>query len=206
MYLNVNGKSDCQQALEPLITERLKEQLQITDLQCNKFLPLPKEKGVKIKPDFYSKKHKIIGEIHVHLGKLKPAQKDKIAADILKMHLYDPDNEYQKYYVVCSEDEYAFLTGKSYIAAALRRYKVKPVLVQLNEDESKWLSDTMKKQNMFYEPTMDELSVEYENTFGAPPPRMMLLGMEEDQMKKEIQEAIDSGTEIHVDLEPGAVI
>jgi len=206
MYLNVNGNSDCQKTLEPIITERLKEQLQITDLQCNKFLPLPKEKGVKIKPDFYSKKHKIIGEIHAHLGKLKPAQKDKIAADILKMHLYDPDNEYQKYYVVCSEDEYAFLTGKSYVAAALRRYKVKPVLVQLNEDESKWLSDTMKKQNMFYEPTMEELSTLYENTFGAPPPRMMLLGMDEDQMKKEIQEAIDSGTEIHVDLEPGAVI
>ena len=75
-----------------------------------------------------------------------------------------------------------------------------------NEDESKWLSDTMKKQNMFYEPTMEELSTLYENTFGAPPPLMMLLGMEEDQMKKEIQEAIDSGTEIHVDLEPGAVI
>ena len=30
--------------------------------------------------------------------------------------------------------------------------------------------------------------------------------MDENQMKKEIQEAIDSGTEIHVDLEPGAVI
>lgn len=206
MYLNVNGNSDCQQTLEPIITERLKEQLQITDLQCNKFLSLPKEKGVKIKPDFYSKKHKIIGEIHAHLGKLKPAQKDKIAADILKMHLYDPDNEYQKYYVVCSEDEYAFLTGKSYVAAALRRYKVKPVFVKLNEDESQWLSDTMKKQNMFYEPTMEGLSVLYENTFGAPPPRMLLLGMDEDQMKKEIQEAIDSGTEIHVDLEPGAVI
>lgn len=206
MYLNINGKSDCQQAMEPIIIEKLKEQLQITDLQYNKFLSLPKEKGVKIKPDFYSKKHRIIGEIHVHLGKLKPAQKDKIAADILKMHLYDPDNEYQKYYVVCGQEEYAFLTGKSYVAAALRRYNVKPVLVQLSEDDSEWLQDTMEKQNMFYEPTLEELSALYEATFGTPPPLMMLLGIDEKGMKQAIQESIDSGTEIHVELEPGAVI
>lgn len=206
MYLNINGKSDCQQDLEQKIIKKLKEQLHITELQYNEFLPLPKEKGVRIKPDFYSKKQKIIGEIHVHLGILKPSQKDKIAADILKMHLYDPDNDYQKYYVVCSQEEYAFLTGKSYISTALRRYNVQPVLVQLSEDDSEWLANTMKKRNMYYEPTLEELSASYADTFGTPPPLMLLLGLEEKDIKQAIQEAIDSGTEIHVDLEPGAVI
>ena len=206
MYLKIYGRSDFQQSLEHEIIKQLEEKFQAAHLECNKFLQLPHEKGVKIKPDFFSKKLKIIGEIHVHSGKLKPSQKDKIATDILKMHLFDPDNEYRKYYVVCSQEEYAYLTGKSYVAAAIRRYNVEPIFVQLDESESELLRETMQKQNMFYNPTIKELCAQYEETFNAPPPRMMLLGMDEEEEKKAIQEAIDSGTEIHVELEPGVQI
>ena len=38
-----------------------------------------------IQPDFYSKNHKIIGEIFVHIGEMKKAQSNKISNDIMKM-------------------------------------------------------------------------------------------------------------------------
>lgn len=58
-------------------------------------------------PDFYSVENKIIGEIHAHIGRLKGAQPDKIASDVLKMLFYEKVSgcNWKKYIAVCSKEE-----------------------------------------------------------------------------------------------------
>ena len=206
MYQRKNGDSSVQLEIEQTIFQTLKTLFCADDLKSNIVLPLPGTSEVQIKPDCYSETEKIIGEIHVQLGKLKPAQKHKVAADILKLHLFDPDNQYRKYYVICSQEEYDQLTGSSYLAEAIRQFEIKVKCMTLDKSTSADLQRIMKKQNMFQELTFDELKVLYEHTFDEPPPLMLLLGMSERDMMKVMRDAIDSGTEIHVDLEPGAVI
>ena len=157
MYQRSDGNSSVQRQIEEMIFRELEEQFCIDDLALNPSLSLPDNPAVKIKPDFYSEAKKIIGEIHTHLGKLKPAQKHKVAADVLKLHLFDPNNQYSKYYVVCSTEEYAQLTGNSYLAEAIRQFGITVKYMELDISIVEKLQDTMKKQNMFQEPQSDEL-------------------------------------------------
>ena len=206
MYQRKDGDSSFQREIEQKIFHELRVLLCADDLKSNISIPLPHNPEIQIKPDFYSESKKIIGEIHVHLGRLKPAQKHKVAADILKLHLFDPNNQYRKYYIVSDAVEYDQLMGNSFIAEAIRQYEIIVKCMPLDQETIAQLQQIMNKQNMFQELTFDELKTVYEFTFGAPPPLMLLLGMNEDKMKEEIRKAIDSGKEIHVDLEPGAVI
>ena len=149
MYKSTDGNSSVQQRIEAEILSKLETEFGV--LEKNQNLPLPEDPDVKIRPDFYSESKKIIGEIHSHLGKLKPAQKHKVAADILKLHLFDPDHLFQKYYVVCSKEEYNLLQGKSYLAAAVKEYGIKVKYVDIGTESRADLQDAMKKQNMFPE-------------------------------------------------------
>lgn len=157
MYQRSDGNSSVQRQIEEMIFRELEEQFCIDDLALNPSLSLPDNPAVKIKPDFYSEAKKIIGEIHTHLGKLKPAQMHKVAADVLKLHLFDPNNQYSKYYVVCSTEEYAQLTGNSYLAEAIRQFGITVKYMELDTSIVEKLQDTMKKQNMYQEPQSDEL-------------------------------------------------
>ena len=144
-----DGNSTVQKQIEKTILEKLKLLLRADDLKHDADLELPDEPGMRIRPDFYSESQKIIGEIHVHLGKLKPAQMRKVAADVLKLHLYDPENQYRKYYVVCCQVEEAQLKGNSYLAAAMRKFNIKVILIELTEQDENDLRAAMKKQNMY---------------------------------------------------------
>ena len=106
------------------------------------------EKEICIVPDFYSEENHIIGEVHSHLGKLKPAQKHKVASDILKMILFDRDNSYMKMIVVCSEEERDQLTGSSYLAEAIRQFNIKIEYFELEQSLKIKLAEAMKKQNL----------------------------------------------------------
>ena len=156
MYQRSDGNSSVQRQIEEMIFRELEKQFCIDDLALNPSLSLPDNPAVKIKPDFYSEAKKIIGEIHTHLGKLKPAQMHKVAADVLKLHLFDPKNQYSKYYVVCSTEEYAQLTGNSYLAEAIRQFGITVKYMELDTSIVEKLQDTMKKQNMFQEPQSEE--------------------------------------------------
>lgn len=157
MYQRSDGNSSVQRQIEEMIFRELEEQFCIDDLALNPSLSLPDNPAVKIMPDFYSEAKKIIGEIHTHLGKLKPAQMHKVAADALKLHLFDPKNQYSKYYVVCSKAEYVQLTGNSYLAEAIRQFGITVKYMELDTSIVEKLQDTMKKQNMYQEPQSDEL-------------------------------------------------
>ncbi len=157
MYQRTDGDSSVQHQIEEMIFQELKKQFCIDDLALNPSLALPDNPAVKIKPDFYSAAKKVIGEIHTHLGKLKPAQMHKVAADVLKLHLFDPKNQYKKYYVVCSTAEYVQLTGNSYLSEAIRQFGITVKCMELDTNIIKRLQDTIKKQNMFHEPHSADL-------------------------------------------------
>lgn len=149
MYLRKHGDSSTQREIERVILDELKQRFCAEDWMENVTLPLPFKSDVQIKPDFYSEKHKIIGEIHAHLGKLKSAQMHKVAADILKLHLFDPDHAYQKYFVVCDQKEYEQLQGNSYLAAAISQFEIELIYIELDENRRADLQNAMKRQNMF---------------------------------------------------------
>lgn len=145
-----NSRSDVQQRIESIIFEALKEKFVGTNLVSNPRLQLSTENNISICPDFYSKENKIIGEIHVHTGKLKAAQVDKVAADVLKMHLYDEMNgrDYEKYIIVCDNDEYNQLKGNSFLAEAIRQFGIRVEFVEISEADYLSLKTSMRKQNL----------------------------------------------------------
>lgn len=81
--------SDVQCNIEKYIFDEIKKKLLCENLQSNVILTFSEENDIWICPDFYSEKDHIIGEIHTHLGRLKPAQLHKIEGDILKMLLFE---------------------------------------------------------------------------------------------------------------------
>ena len=96
--------SKVQREAEEIIFENLKSKLKCDDLQSNVRILISKSNNIWICPDFYSEEKYIIGEIHIHLGKLKSAQLHKIEGDILKMLLFEKchnGERYRKMIVVC---------------------------------------------------------------------------------------------------------
>lgn len=101
--------SDVQCNIENYIFDEIKKKLLCENLQSNVTLTLAEENDIRICPDFYSEKDHIIGEIHTHLGRLKPAQLHKIEGDILKMLLFEKEQKgvkYIKMIVVCDMHVY----------------------------------------------------------------------------------------------------
>ena len=152
MTKRIESDSSVQQELEGAILQKFLEKNNITGIESNNnLLPLTNNPKVKIKPDFYSEEQHIIGEIHAHLGKLKPAQVRKVATDVLKMLMFEKDygEEFTKYIVVCDEEEEKQLKGDSYLAEAITQYKIKVDCVDLSEKEKEKLEEAMKSQNLF---------------------------------------------------------
>ena len=83
--------SSFQREIEKAILQDIKTHLGITELSTNVILHLKNNDKVTIIPDIYSEEECIIGEIHTHPGKLKTAQRNKVATDLLKMLLYETD-------------------------------------------------------------------------------------------------------------------
>ena len=99
--------------------------------------------------DFFWVRESTKETVHTHAGRLKGAQPKKIAGDILKMLLHDQVNQckFEKYIVVCAQEEHDQLTGNSALAEAIRQFHIHVLLIPLNENERKTLQAVMKKQN-----------------------------------------------------------
>ena len=144
--------SDVQCNIEKYIFDEIKKKLLCENLQSNVILTLSKENDIRICPDFYSEKDHIIGEIHTHLGRLKPAQLHKIEGDILKMLLFEKGQKgvkYTKMIVVCDMQEYGQLQGKSFVAEAIRQFDIRLKYVPLSKDRIVQLQDAMENQNLY---------------------------------------------------------
>ena len=143
--------SDVQCNIEKYIFDEIKKKLLCENLQSNVTLILVEENDIRICPDFYSEKDHIIGEIHTHLGRLKPAQLHKIEGDILKMLLFEKGQKgvkYTKMIVVCDTQEYEQLKGKSFVAEAIRQFDIKLEYISLNKEQSVQLQNAMENQNL----------------------------------------------------------
>ena len=150
MEKRTDSRSDIQLYLEQKILRRVREELNDSSLESlEEDLPLNDE-GVSIHPDFYSETTRTIGEIHTHLGRLKGSQPDKIASDVLKLLLFDKVRKvkFKKYIVVCNDEEYKQLTGKSSLALAIRKFRVRVMKVTLDDEDYEVLRLCMKRQNL----------------------------------------------------------
>lgn len=142
--------SETQRKIENKQFKRFQEKHQIPALKQNPSLPLNSNPICTIVPDFYSEAAGVIGEIHTHPGKLKPSQSKKVAADVLKMLLYEKDcgHKLKKYLIVCSEEEYKQLTGSSNLAEAIRLFEIEVLYMPLPNDESVRLEQAVERQNL----------------------------------------------------------
>lgn len=149
---NITQKSNSgeQQAAERMIFQRISEKFALDDLMDGPVLPLKGNPSVCIRPDFYSASAGVIGEIHAHIGRLKPAQSHKIAADILKMMLYETDSNtrLRKIIAVCSEEERRQLEGQSFLAQAIRQFGAEIILVDIDEEQRAALLKAQERQKM----------------------------------------------------------
>ena len=147
----MNGDSSTQQEIENDLFKAFCEKYHYDTLEQNPTIYLNEEKTVYIKPDFYSEEKRIVGEIHTHKEKLKPAQRHKVAGDILKMLLLDKVHytTYTKYIVVCSDEEEKQLKGSSHLAFTLKTFEIEVEKITLSEELDKKLEETMKNQDMY---------------------------------------------------------
>ena len=145
-----NSSSEYQRQVEHLLFQKFCELLQDNTLISNPVLALTPDSPTCIKPDIFSDEHRIIGEIHVHAGRLIGSQSDKVAGDILKMLLYDKIRQctFKKYYIVCDKEEYTQLTGKSSLAEAIRQFDITVLYFELDEVIHNQIVQTMQKQNL----------------------------------------------------------
>lgn len=143
------SQSDVQLKIEKDLYKRIKKELKIEDLKENPSIFLTNGK-IKVEPDFYSEKNKVIGEIHSHIGKLKGSQPDKISSDILKMLLVEKDKRksFRKIIAVCDEEEKKQLEGNSYLAETIRQFNVEVFYFPLTEKNKINLKKAMEKQDI----------------------------------------------------------
>ena len=162
--------SSYQSGLEGKLIERFELKHQMEGLRNQKSLPLKSAPGTTIKPDLYSSKYNLIGEVHTHIGPLKAAQQKKVATDVFKMVFFEADQGVKliKYLIVCSKEEYDFLTsGKSYIAAAIKHYKVHVEYIELEDSETEKLKTVMSRQDLFRSNHMQGEDYSYIETMKA---------------------------------------
>lgn len=150
MEKRVNSRSDVQQEIEKHVLKRVEEELGNVAIESNPKLIIDSEKGTYICPDFYSEGENLIGEIYSHVGKLKGSQPDKIATDILKMMLYEKvcGTKLRKIIAVCEEDALKQLSGKSFLAEAIRKFDVEILYIKLSSDDRDRLKNIMYMQNL----------------------------------------------------------
>lgn len=138
-------------AEEEILKRLVSDQNWCMDNFCtNEIIPLGENSSVHICPDFYSERDGIIGEIHSHIGKLKPAQLHKISADILKMLLFEKmsHTKLRKLLVVCSEDEATQLSGNTNVGEAIRQYGIELICVHVQPETYDKLLLAQKRQRM----------------------------------------------------------
>ena len=146
-----NKSSSAEQQLAGrIVFDKLKEELNINDLISNPNLILNSNPFVFIIPDFYSESAGVIGEIHAHIGRMKPSQSHKIATDVLKMLLFEKDRKtkLRKIVAVCSEEEKNQLEGQSYLAEAIRQFSIEVMLVDIGEELYSSLEKAQERQKM----------------------------------------------------------
>jgi hypothetical protein len=138
------SSSQEQQTIEKYIFQIICGELG-TDLAANPVVPCG---DATIRPDFYSDEHGIIGEVYAHIGSLKPPQKKKMLADILKMLLLEKltNRTYRKIIVICDDEVLRAITGKSWGSACFKAFDVEIMNIDIGAENRELLMSVQKRQ------------------------------------------------------------
>ena len=141
--------SKVQREIEEKVLKAIQKELNDDTLKSDKVY-LDDDKVKFVLPDFISDDSKTVGEIHAHIGRLKGAQPGKIAKDILKMLLIQEvcGCDYEKYIVVCDQEEFDQLNGDSFLAEVIKRFRIKVRLIRLDDSDYERLKKCMRDQNL----------------------------------------------------------
>ncbi len=93
---------------------------------------------------------RVLTEIYSHVGKLKPAQKHKVASDILKLIYAEKafGNSWRKIICfVCSEAAAEF-KGKSWLAQVANSYEIEIQVADIGDDALSRVTSAQKRQQM----------------------------------------------------------
>lgn len=126
------GNSREQQEAEAFMLRALSEHLGV-DLQPQR-IHLPE--GGWLTVDGATPALDVLCEAWAHQGRAKPAQKNKLLADALKLTLAAriAGGRPRLYLVVCDEEAVVHLRGRAWAAAALRHHGIQLEVVHLPED------------------------------------------------------------------------
>ncbi|MDD4181353.1 MAG: hypothetical protein PHE87_06975 [Victivallaceae bacterium] len=90
-------------------------------------------------------------EIYAHVGKQKPAQRKKIASDLLKLLLIEKKTvKREKYFVIVNDNDIKNELGEnsqSWLALAIREFGFNLLAVDLSPDKIKDLKECQKRQD-----------------------------------------------------------
>jgi len=133
-----------QQNIEKYIFQIICDKLDV-NLAANPVIPCGE---AAIRPDFYSEEHSIIGEVYAHIGSLKPPQKKKMLADILKMLLLEKvtNRTYRKIIVICDDAVLKAITGKSWGSACFKAFDVEIMNIDIGTNNRELLMTAQRRQ------------------------------------------------------------
>ena len=109
---------------------------------------LPIASGVQ--PDAIDPVKKIIVEVYARVGPVKGAQLHKIKGDVLKLALIGQQagSDWRRVLCFASEEAAAYVTGKSWVAAAAQHFGVEVIVVPLSEEHRECVRSAQDRQRM----------------------------------------------------------
>ena len=103
--------------------------------------------GVTVEIDGVNREKRVLCEVNCHMGKkLASSQKDKIAADVLKLISVDKalGGEWRKLLCFASDEAAAYCRGKSWLAAVIRQVGCEVRVVELPADRVRKLDERQR--------------------------------------------------------------
>jgi|GEM_PF-2508224 len=103
--------------------------------------------GVTAQVDGIDREKKILCEVNCHIGKLKPSQRDKVAADVLKLVFVDKalGGDWKKVLCFASEEAAVYCQGRSWMSAAIKQMGCEVRVVELRSDTVRRLEEAQNR-------------------------------------------------------------
>jgi len=155
MKTAIKRKASCsyvQQAAEQLMLAELSEILNVTLIAAS----IPIGTATVSVDGFYRDNTKVIlAEAWAHVGKAKPAQRNKVLADLLKLSLISTvlkrTNEgltIESYLIFADPEAAAVVTGRSWASIAATEFRINPRIVALPTTTLTLIKDAQRKQDI----------------------------------------------------------
>lgn len=103
-----------------------------------------------IQPDAVDPDRKIIVEVYARVGPVKGAQLHKIKGDVLKLALIGQQAgaEWRRILCFASQEAAAYVTGQSWVAAAVQHFGIEVVVVPLSDKHRERVRSAQDRQRM----------------------------------------------------------